>query len=140
MDNKIRASTHVFKKNEKKLKVILIICLCAFFFIFISVIRVLIQKNDADENIEKLESKVKSIQNENIILKDLIKVSRNETQKEEALRNNLNMRKDGEHVVVINDGKVETEIKDFDIKIIKKDTRKNSQIWYDFFFKKEIKN
>jgi len=140
MDNKIRASTHQFKKTEKKLKTILIVCLCAFVFVFISVIRVLIQKNDADESIKKLENKVKSIQSENQELNGLIKISENETQREEALRNHLNMRKEGESVVVIDDGKIETEIKYLNGLVKNKDNRKNSQIWYDFFFGKEIKN
>jgi len=68
----------------------------------------------------------------------LIKKANNDTEKEDIIRNNLNMKNEGENVVIITDSKVETEIKltpkENNVDISK---LKNYKKWYYYFFDKQ---
>ena len=133
MENKNRESIYKFKNKQKKLRIALIILLLIFFIVFTNVIKILLQKNKEEKNIDELNRKIQSIEDKNETLKYLIKQANNDTQKEDIIRNNLNMKNEGEYVIVINDDKVETEIK-LDPKKTPAPNLKNYQKWYYYFF------
>ena len=135
MENDTRRSSIAFKEKQKKLKIVLIIFLFIFLIIFINVIKIVLQKNKEDKNITNLEDRAIEVQKQNDELKKLIKQANSETEKEEVIRNNLNMMYDGEKVIVINDKKIETEIRgNFSVK---NEILKNYMLWYNYFFMKE---
>lgn len=130
-----RESIYKFRDKQKKLRIALIILLLIFVIVFTSVIKILLQKRKEDNNIDELNRKIQSIDDKNDTLKDLIKQANNPTEKEDIIRNNLNMKAEGEHVIVINDNKVETEIKlNFKKQTSDTDSLTNYQKWYYYFF------
>lgn len=129
-----RESIYKFRNKQKKLRIILIILLLVFVAVFTSVIKILLQKNREENNIEDLNNKIQSIEDKNTTLKHLIEQANNPTEKEDIIRNNLNMKNEGEHVVVINDNKVETEIKLNFKKQVDTENLSNYQKWYYYFF------
>ncbi len=125
-----------FKKKQKIIRYILIAFIIIFTIIFINVIKILLQKNREDKNIEELNEKIKTMEESNESLKNLIKQANNDTGKEDIIRNNLNMKNEGENVVVITDNKIETEIKLAPKEKIDSSQLKNYEKWYYYFFDK----
>ena len=129
-----------FKKQKYTLKIFLVVSLVVFLLVFCGVINVLIKNKNEDNDIQKLSQKADEIRNKNKEIKSLINTYSTETNKEAMARENLNVMKEGENVVVINDKKTE-------IQITKKKTgaTKNNKVipnynkWINFFFEKDDK-
>lgn len=92
--------------------------------------RLIIQKQEVDKEIAQLQAKADKINSQNQELSELIKYLNTPEYTDRQAREKLNLKKEGEHVVVLpkdseNDGTVAGA---------NLDSRPNYKKWYDYFF------
>ena len=94
--------------------------------------RIMVQKRDIDRQISNLEAQTDRIQRDNEELGDLIKYFSTSDFQEKQAREKLNLKKDGEYVVVLPpDEEVEAVAT-----ARNSDSRSNAKLWFDYFFNK----
>ncbi|OGE83244.1 MAG: hypothetical protein A3B10_01145 [Candidatus Doudnabacteria bacterium RIFCSPLOWO2_01_FULL_44_21] len=91
--------------------------------------RMYLQKKEVDAEINKLEQQAENIKNDNERLSGLIKYLNTPEYQEKAAREQLNLKKEGEFVVVLptgNPGEVAGQSNEQD--------KSNPEKWFDYFF------
>lgn len=131
-----KESSRKYKDKKRKIGYILIVVVFIFFFILVSAIRVFVKNNNENENIKKLQKQAEKLENENKEIQTLINNYNLDTAKEKIARENLNLKYEGEEVVVINDNKKEVEIKIPLKSIVDASNISNFKKWLLIFFKK----
>jgi len=94
-------------------------------------------KNEVQEEIDKLMIKAKQIEKENIEIKDKIAYLESNDFREKEAKDKLNLQKPGENVVVIKPGIIkETQTNDFqeNINYPEKKIIQNRIKWWSYFF------
>ena len=125
------------KKNIKFKKIFLNLILIILVFVFIISLSSFIKATAANisENkaISELEDKVSELEDKNIQIEDMIKVYSYETSKEEVARKDLNLKKEGERVVVISENNFEIVFnKNIETENLEKES--NLSKWFNYFF------
>ncbi|MCF7795795.1 septum formation initiator family protein [Patescibacteria group bacterium] len=125
------------KKNIKTKKLFLNFILFVLLFVFVitfsSFIKAAASNISENKAISELENKISEIEDKNIKIEEMINLYSYETSKEEVARKDLNLKKDGEKVVVISDN-------DFEIVFNKKleseelNEINNLSKWFKYFF------
>ncbi len=96
--------------------------------IMIVTARLLLQKREVDREIQKLQSQANEVQKSNQQLSELIKYLNTPEYAEKEAREKLNLRKEGEHVVVLP--------KDSDEQVAGANVadQSNPKLWFNYFF------
>lgn len=125
------------KKNIKTKKIFLNFILFILLFIFIITLSSFIKAtaSNISENraISELENKISEIEDKNIKIEEMINLYSYETSKEEVARKDLNLRKEGEKVVVISDNNFEI-IFNKEVETRNLDESSNLSKWFKYFF------
>lgn len=125
------------KKNIKTKKIFLNFILFSLLFIFVitlsSFVKATASNIKENKAIAELENKIAEIEDKNIKIEDMIDFYSYETSKEEVARKDLNLRKEGEKVVVISDNSFEIVFnKEMEVKDL--DESSNLSKWFKYFF------
>jgi cell division protein FtsB len=125
------------KKNIKFKKILFNFILIILLFVFIITLSSFVKAASANikENkaISELEDKISEIEGKNMKIEDMIKTYSYDTSYEEAARKDLNLRKEGEKIVVISEN-------DFEIIFNKNAKSENIESgnnllkWFNYFF------
>ena len=137
--DKQEASTN-FKKQKNIFKAILIASVILLLIIMFPVIKILIDNNNENKSIDILKNKAYQIENKNKEISKMIQEYNTNTIKEKIAREDLNMMKDGEKVVVINDNKKEIDINQSINNKKEINTTPLYQKWLNIFFNKNRNN
>jgi len=125
------------KKNIKFKKLffnfILIVLLFIFFITFSSFIKAAAANIKENKAISELEDKISEIEDKNMKIEDMIKIYSYDTSKEEVARKDLNLRKEGERVVVISENDFEIVFnRNVNSEVL--DESNNLSKWFNYFF------
>lgn len=101
----------------------------ALFLVMIITARILVQKYQIDREIGKLQDQVNKIKNNNDQLSSLIKYFNTPDYQEKQAREKLNLKKDGEYVVVLPNS---TENNPESLPVQNKPS--NLKLWYNYIF------
>jgi len=101
----------------------------ALIFIMVITARILSSKRQVDQEIAKLESQINKMQTDNEQLSDLVKYFNTPEYQEKQAREKLNLKKDGEYVVVLPSTNNAEETDDLTL-----DPSQNYQRWFNYFF------
>jgi cell division protein FtsB len=101
-------------------------------FVMLAAAKLIMQKREVDREIAQLEAKADEIQRDNQELSELIKYFNTPEYAERQAREKLNLKKEGEHVVVLPRDEEETG----NVAGVNSDQRNNPKKWFDYFFGK----
>ncbi|MBI4363508.1 MAG: septum formation initiator family protein [Candidatus Doudnabacteria bacterium] len=97
-------------------------------FVLVIAIKLMSQKSDVESEIDKLQEQSDKISKENAELAELINYLKTDTYKERQAREQLNLKKEGEHVVVL------PKIEDLDSAQSNTEKISNPRKWINYFF------
>jgi len=125
------------KKNIKTKKIFLNFILFILLFIFVITFSSFIKaaSSNVSENkaISELEDKISELEDKNIKIEDMINFYSYDTSFEEIARKDLNLKKEGEKVVVISEDSFEIVFnKEIDVENL--DKGNNLSKWFNYFF------
>jgi cell division protein FtsB len=99
-------------------------------FVMLITAKILVQKRVVDREIAKLEKQMENIKKDNQQLSSLIQYLNTPEYKEKEARDKLNLRKDGEYVVVLPQGDVASATNQPGTQ----NDKANYKQWFDYFF------
>ncbi len=91
------------------------------------------QKRDVDQEVDRLSKQADQISKDNTQLSELIKYLGTPEYKEKEAREKLNLKKEGEQVVVLPDPEDENGL----VASASTDDQPNPKKWFNYFFKRE---
>jgi cell division protein FtsB len=99
-------------------------------FVMFITARILVQKRIVDREISKLQNQMEDIKKDNEKLSSLVQYLNTPEYHEKEAREKLNLRKEGEYVVVLPQG----EVSGTDNEVTSNSKKPKYKLWYDYFF------
>jgi len=112
---------------QSKLTTVFLVAMIAVVFLMAG--RLWIQKQEVDNEVSVLQKKADSIRKENQQLSELTKYLSTDEYAQRQAREKLNLKKEGEHVVVL-----PKSAEDEAILGSSQEEKSNRQKWFDYFF------
>ena len=118
-------------------KVLLLVSLFILIFFSINLSREIINRRDLQKDIDKLQTEINNLESRNTELASLIEYFKSMDFVEEVARTKLNLRKPGEHIIIVPEEQVEesgltkqlTSLIKTEIKTVS-----NPKRWWSYFF------
>jgi cell division protein FtsB len=113
-----------------KTKIATVLLSGVLIFVMVITARILVQKRVVDREIAKLQSQMDRIKKDNEELSSLIQYLNTPEYQEKEARDKLNLRKDGEYVVVLPQGDVASASQEQN----NQNKPSNFKLWFNYFF------